>query len=91
MQRQAGPVGLVSDANDLGDGYLQCPGCGLYYVDTGCGQDREHENCPYACGICGKLIIYTPLTIDACPGHTIDEHRLFVAELRKRTPRTPGR
>ncbi len=69
---------------NLGSDYRYCEGCSTHYVDTGCGQDKEHTRCPLPCSICGK-----PITgrkgPDDCQSHTFDEARAFDAARRGRT------
>ncbi len=65
-------------------GHTQCDGCGLLYVDTGCGQDDEHAACPRTCGICSLPILYWDSPA-GCLGHTIAETVRHVDSHRKRT------
>lgn len=68
---------------EVGMGYQYCDGCNTYWVDTGCGQPQEHARCPVSCGICGLLMTGREEP-GACEGHTLDEHRAKMNEIRNR-------
>ncbi len=69
--------------------YLYCSGCNTHYVDTGCGQDREHAGCPHRCSLCGLLLDGRDTNL-SCPGHTFLEVRRFDAQVRGRDRHCPN-
>lgn len=58
-----------------------CEGCNTRYVDTDCGQAREHARCPAACGLCALPITGRDT---GCHGHTMQEVTAHVDLLRRR-------
>lgn len=63
--------------------YQQCPGCYLWYVDTGCGEIDRHARCPLDCGLCGRPIVYRDDRPGTCQGHSMNDLLQQLTEIRR--------